>query len=83
MKVRDFGLLTVESRCYFAKSVHDAFTDWLPEHGRLPSKLELREAVEKRNGGRTTQTSQWSKTLKELGLSGLPRGTRGTIRRRT
>lgn len=69
--------LFTESRFCFAKSVHETYQRLGPEHGRLPSKLALREAVEKRNHGRATPTSQWSKTLKQLGLGGLPRRRTG------
>ncbi len=79
MKVADIPLPPKESRCYAAQTAHDAFLDFVPAHRRLPGKKELKEAVEKRRGGHLIQESQWSATLKELGLGGLPRVT---IRRR-
>lgn len=70
-----FAIPKGETSNYKKKIVYDVFEELCFESSKLPSKKKLREEVEKRfskSGTAAIDTANWTKTLKALGLDGLP-----------
>lgn len=61
-----------------AGPAHDQFSEMFRDHQKLPTKKELRLAINEKNkkalgqNARDIDMANWTKTLKSLGLQGLP-----------